>query len=332
MRHGPVNYAQIIKDIGPSPQGGRDLDTVGARELFSAMLDGGVPDLELGALLIALRAKGESVDELLGFYDALASRLYRLPFPEQAIKPVVIPSYGGGERLPNLLTLLALSLKRYGIPVLIHGSLESHGRVTTAHILRELGIMPSATPALAAERLAHDGIAFVPVAALSPGLAALLSLRAPLGLRNTAHVMCKLLDPLAAASVRIVAHSNPAFTEKSRATLIALGVDALLMGSTEGEAFANPQRRPRMEHIHDGACTPLFEAEAANSPVGNIGPDAIDAKATADWIRLALAGSVPIPHPLLNQLACCLYACGYTETFNQAKAIVAIETGNLAAA
>jgi anthranilate phosphoribosyltransferase len=331
MRRGPVNYAQIIKDIGPSTQGGGDLDTASARELFSAMLDGGVPDLQLGALLIALRAKGESVDELLGFYDALASRLYRLPFTEQAIKPVVIPSYGGAQRLPNLLALLALSLKRYGIPVLIHGSLESHGRVTTAHILRELGVMPSATPVQAAERLAHDGIAFVPVAALSPGLAALLSLRAPLGLRNTAHVMCKLLDPLAASSVRIVPHSNPAFTDKSRAMMIALGADALVMGSTEGEAFANPQRRPKMEHVHDGACTTLFEAEAADGPIAHNGPDGIDAKATADWIRLAITGSVPIPHPLLNQLSCCLYACGYTETFNQAKAIVAIETGNLAA-
>ena len=96
--------------------------------------------------------------------------------------------------------------------------------------------------------------------------------------------------------------------------------------------FANPQRRPRMEHVRDGVCVSLFEAEAANGPSANNGPDGIDAKATADWIRLALSGSVPIPHPLLNQLACCLFACGYTETFNQAKAIVAIETGNLAAA
>jgi len=45
-----------------------------------------------------------------------------------------------------------------------------------------------------------------------------------------------------------------------------------------------------------------------------------------------MAGSVPVPHPILNQVACCLYACGYTENFNQAKAIVAIKSGNLAAA
>src|ERR1700691_4203177 len=120
-----MNYAQVIKDIGPDPQGRHDLDVDTARELFAAMLDGGVPDLELGAILLALRAKTESVDELLGFYDALTARLYRLPFPEHPVKPVVIPSYGGAQRLPNLLPLLALLLKRYGIPVFIHGALES---------------------------------------------------------------------------------------------------------------------------------------------------------------------------------------------------------------
>jgi anthranilate phosphoribosyltransferase len=327
-----VNYAQILKEIGPEPQGPHDLDVDTARELFAAMLDGGVPDLELGAIMLALRSKPESIDELLGFYDALTARLYRLPFPGHSVKPVVIPSYGGAQLLPNLLPLLALLLKRYGIPVLIHGALESNGRVTTAHILRELNIMPSATLAQASERLVGDGIAFVPVAALSPGLATLLALRAPLGVRNTAHAMCKLLDPFDTPSVRLVAHSDPASTEKSRAVMLAIGADALVMGSTEGEAFANPQRRPKMEHVHDGTCTLLFEAEAGDAQPSNNGPNGIDARITADWIRQAISGSAPIPHPILNQVACCMYACGYTENFNQAKAIVAIETGNLTAA
>jgi anthranilate phosphoribosyltransferase len=327
-----VNYAQIIKEIAPGPHGSRDLDSSVARELFSAMLDGGVTDLELGAILLALRAKTESVDELLGFYDALAARMYRVPFPEQAVQPVVIPSYGGAQELPNLLPLLALLLKRYGIPVFIHGALESHGRVTTAHILRELGIMPCANSQQASERLQREGIAFLPVAALAPGLAALLALRVQLGVRNIAHVMAKLVDPFETRSVRLIGHSNPAFLDKSRALLLALGTDAVVMRTTEGEAFANPQQRPKMELVRDGACTVLFEAEAAGATPRPNGPESIDARQTAEWIRQAIAGAVPVPHPILNQVACCLYACGYTENFNQAKAIVAIESAHLAAA
>jgi hypothetical protein len=45
-----------------------------------------------------------------------------------------------------------------------------------------------------------------------------------------------------------------------------------------------------------------------------------------------LIGEAPVPLPIVNQLACCLYASGYTSDMNQAKAIVAVETGSLAAA
>ena len=331
-----MNYAQVIKHIGPGPHGNNDLDSASARDLFAAMLDGGISDLELGAILLALRAKSEAVEELLGFYDALAARIYKLPAPPLAVKPVVIPSYGGAREQPNLLPLLALLLKRYGIPVLIHGTLESHGRVTTAHILRELGVMPSATQQQGSERLRHDGIAFLPLAALTPGLAALLALRAQLGIRSSAHVMAKILDPVDGPSVRIVAHSYPAAVDKSRALMEAVAAEALITSSTEGEAFANPGRRPKMELVRDGSSSMLFDAEAAAqttaATAATAGPEAIDARQTAEWIRQAMAGSVPVPHPILNQVACCLYACGYTENFNQAKAIVAIKSGNLAAA
>jgi anthranilate phosphoribosyltransferase len=58
-------------------------------------------------------------------------------------------------------------------------------------------------------------------------------------------------------------------------------------------------------------------------------PPAVDAAATAAWVKQAMAGEVPIPHPLVNQLACCLYASGYTDDMNQAKAIAAVEAGGL---
>ena len=46
------------------------------------------------------------------------------------------------------------------------------------------------------------------------------------------------------------------------------------------------------------------------------------------WIRRALAGDTPVPLPIVNQLATCLFAAGYTGDMNQAKAIVAVETGS----
>jgi anthranilate phosphoribosyltransferase len=116
---------------------------------------------------------------------------------------------------------------------------------------------------------------------------------------------------------------------KLAGVLLDLGVSALLLASTEGEPFASPRRRPRIERFQQGAREILFEEEAG--PVKAVAglPAGIDAHATAEWMRLALAGEAPIPHPLVNQLACCLYACGYTDDMNQAKAIAAVEAGSL---
>ena len=54
-------------------------------------------------------------------------------------------------------------------------------------------------------------------------------------------------------------------------------------------------------------------------------PDNCDVKSTAEWMRHVLAGDMALPPPIANQLACCLFACGYADDFNQAKAIVAVE-------
>jgi len=66
-----MNYAPIIKEIGRGAKGARSLDRAQAALAFTGMLDGTAPELELGAILIALRIKSESLDELLGFKRAM---------------------------------------------------------------------------------------------------------------------------------------------------------------------------------------------------------------------------------------------------------------------
>ena len=62
-----MNYAHFIREIGRGSEGARDMSFEESQQLYGAMLDGGVPDLELGAIAIALRVKGESINEMLGF-------------------------------------------------------------------------------------------------------------------------------------------------------------------------------------------------------------------------------------------------------------------------
>ena len=320
-----MNYAHFIREIGRGSEGARDLTLEEAQQLYGAMLDGGVPELEMGAIAIALRLKGESSEEMIGFMAAANERLYSLRRPQGRFRPVVIPSYNGARKGGNLTPLLALLLQRFGISVLVHGLIEGYGRVTSAQIFREFGLMPSVSVLQAQQMLDEGGLAYLPLSAISPGLNDQLSLRSRLGLRNSAHSLVKMLDPFRGDGVLLAAATHPDYLESMREVLNALGTHALLLRGTEGEPFANPRRRPRIEYLHDGASEILFEAEHDSLKALPSLPETCDAKTTADWMRQVLAGEFTLPPPIANQLACCLFASGYADDFNQAKAIVAVE-------
>ncbi len=304
------DFAKWIREIGRGPHAARPLAVDAACELGSAMLAGAVPPLELGAILLAYRVKGETVSELTGFMAAIDRQLARLAPPAAAsVRPVVLPTYNGARRLPNLTPLLALLLRRYGVPVLLHGMVDDghdFGRVTTAAILWELGIDPATSLDVAQQRLDRDGIVYVPTPLLSPALASLIELRHRMGVRSVAHTIAKLIDPFGGAGLRVVAVTHPDYVDRMREFLLATKATALLMRGTEGEPFAHPRRPSRIEGFAGGVATVLVEAEPAASAPAPALPDAIDATTTAAWIGAALAGEVAIPQPILNQLACCV--------------------------
>ncbi|NJA89647.1 DNA-binding protein YbiB [Rhodocyclus tenuis] len=320
-----MNYTSIIRDIASGAEGARDLSHEQARNLYGAILDGGVPDLELGAITIALRIKGETVDEMSGFLAAANERLHALRAPAGRVRPVVIASYNGARRNANLTPLLALLLQRYRVPVLVHGLIEGYGRVTSAQIFREFGILPCASRMQAQQALDAGGLAYVPLPLLSQGLADQLALRSRFGLRNSAHSLVKLLDPFKGGGLLLTSATHPDYLDKSRDLLCMHGTHALLLRATEGEPFANPQRRPRIEYVHDGVCELLFEAEKDSlKSLPNL-PESHDAKTTADWMRRVLAGDLPLPLPIAHQLSALLATTGYVADLNQAKAMVAVD-------
>ena len=128
-----MKYASYIKEIGRGAKGARSLTREQAHALFSAMLDGDVGDLELGAILIALRIKSESLEELLGFADALQARVTRVE-PGPGPRCVILPTYNGARRQPNLMPLVAQLLARRGVPVLIQGRHDFDARVSTVFL------------------------------------------------------------------------------------------------------------------------------------------------------------------------------------------------------
>ncbi|WP_192458450.1 DNA-binding protein YbiB [Musicola keenii] len=317
-----MDYTLIIKEVGRGKNHARDLDQDTARELYRAMLDRQVPELELGGLLIAFRIKGESEAEMLGFYQAMRERTLCLQAPAQRPLPVVIPSYNGARRQANLTPLLALLLDKLGLPVVVHGVLEDRTRVTTATLLRELGVAFADSADDAQRQLDAGAPVFIPISVLCPPMAHQLDLRWRMGVRNSAHTLAKLATPFDdAAALRLASVSHPEYVTRVGAFFRDIAGRALLMHGTEGEVYANPQRCPEIHFIHQQQQQVLQLRQDIASPADAL-PPGHDVAATVDWTRQCLAGEQPIPQSIRLQLACCLVGSGQSPTMEQAVATV----------
>ena len=171
------------------------------RASFAAALDGGLAEIELGAL-VALCANIQShrntemfSEILLGLSEAIRERSMPIACARYAYSSVVIPNYGESNR-GNAIPLIAIKLQRMGIRVLVHGALETPGGLANCGVFRELGVLPVTTRGQAERRLAEDGLALVPTSLISPGLAAMMALKARLGVCTPAHLLADMLMPV----------------------------------------------------------------------------------------------------------------------------------------
>lgn len=291
----------LIKEIGRGAKGARDLPAADAEVLFAAMLSGQVPDLELGAILLSLRIKGESDDELLGFCRAMQATT--LTITPAKLPVIVLPTYNGVRRQPNLLPLLAIMLREAGLPVLIHGRHDFDNRENPFPLFHACDIKSTNSLEEINQHITNDGIALADISLLNPALDQLLALRGRLGLRNPAHTLCKLLDPCPGHTVRVVNVTHPEYLIRMGTLLQAQQSTALLLRGTEGEPFANPKRRPELLGFHSGTPVTLFPQEAGGTPPIPGWPESADFDQNVALIRSLRETPEKIPQPLFDQVA-----------------------------
>ena len=296
-----MSIAHYIKEIGRGKDGARSLDQGQAYDLMSQVLDGRVTDLEIGAFCVAMRIKGESTEELAGFLDAVQERCH----PLRTTQPmVVLPSYNGARRLPNLTPLLALLLAQDGIPVLVHGPLRDPGRVTSAQIFHDLGLPVAHQMADVPHAWSRREPVFVATDVLCPPLARLLEARWVIGVRNSGHTVAKLLDPTrGGAAVRVCNYTHPEYGQALAEFLRHTRAHAVLMRGTEGEPVADPRRLPKLDVVLHGRSRPDLSLCAQEGVLTELPvlPRAIDAAPTAVYIQSVVSGEKPAPAPLLKQ-------------------------------
>jgi anthranilate phosphoribosyltransferase len=293
----------FIKEIGRGKNAARDLSREDAKTLFTAILNNDIPPLQLGAILIAMRIKGESLDELAGFLEACESSYPHLKAPAGTV-PLVIPAYNGARQLPNLTPLLASLVAREGVPVLVHGVPEDPGRVTTVEVFQAMGITAASSIAEAEEQLATRKLAVIAIDTLAPAIARTLKLRRDIGLRSSAHTLVKMIQPFTTKAVRLVSVTHPEYLDRMRAFFTLHASHALLLRGAEGEAVAHPRREPVIEWL-DGKTAEIRRGTPEENPEL---PDSRVAMVTALWIQDVLAGKRATPTAIAHQVACSVRA------------------------
>lgn len=310
-----MDSKQIIKEIGRGKLHARHLDEDTATALYRAMLSDEVDDLSLGAILIALRIKGEGEEELLGFYRGLEDFLPQWPALPNTL---IIPSYNGARRQANMTPLLALLLHKCGVNVFLHGIHCDPTRFTSAEIFAAMDIKPARDIAESHQQMLATGFSFMTIDTLCPPLAKQLDLRWHLGLRNSAHTLAKLISPFVAhAGVRISSVSHPEYLPKVIQFFRDIHAKALVSNGCEGEVYLNPQRPSAIHYVNnEGSDTSeiLPRGIPAQTPLAG----SKEIATTVEWMQAVLSQKCPIPVPLREQIISCLVVCERFSTQSEA--------------
>jgi anthranilate phosphoribosyltransferase len=164
-----------------------------ARAAMGAVMDGETTPAQLAALLVALRMRGETVDELAGFAAAMRDRVLRVEAPEAAID--VVGTGGDGSGTFNISTASALVVAAAGVPVAKHGNRAITSRSGSADVLDALGVRIDHTPDSAAAALRGTGFAFLFAPGFHPAMKHAGPTRRELGIRTAFNLLGPLTNP-----------------------------------------------------------------------------------------------------------------------------------------
>ena len=248
-------FAQFIRIIGKGKTGARSLNYDEAYQAFSMILRNEVLDVQLGAFLMLLRVKEESVEELAGFVQATRDQLQ--------FKPLQVDldwsSYAGKRRHYPWFLLAALTLAKHGYKVVMHGaSGHTINRLYTEQALQYLDYPICQNDLDVEQQLAQRNFAYLPLDVISPILSELINLRNVMGLRSPIHTLARLINPFnAKATMQAIFH--PAYRSSHQQAAFQLGYQNSAVIKGEGGEFErNPDAKTLICGIKNGA---LYEHE-----------------------------------------------------------------------
>ena len=198
----------------------RDLTSAEMASVVGEIMDGKATPAQIGALLAAMRMKGETVDEVVGAAQAMRARMTRVPFDAEAMVDLC-GTGGDGSRSINVSTIAAFVVAGAGVAVPKHGNRAQSSQSGAHDVIEALGLNPATTPDLSLRCLQEAKLAFLFAPAHHAATKHVVGPRKEVGFRTLFNLLGPLTNP---AGVRV--HVNGIFA-KDRCELLARAHGAL---------------------------------------------------------------------------------------------------------
>ncbi len=205
---------------------GRTLTRDEARLAMGAVMDGEATPAQLGAFLVALRMRGETVEELAGFASAMRERVLRVEAPAGTID--TCGTGGDGRGTFNISTAAALVAAAGGVPVAKHGNRAITSASGSADVLEALGVPTDLGPDEAAAALHEVGFAFLFAPGYSPAMRHAGPTRREIGVRTAFNLLGPITNP-AGARRQLVGVTDPGAAKRLAEVLRALGTERAMV-------------------------------------------------------------------------------------------------------
>ena len=229
---------------------GHSLSRPESRQIMTSLMAGELSATQIAAYLVALRTKGETVDELTGAAEAMRDAAIEVPHG----LPFVVDTCGtggDGKGAFNVSTAASFVVAALGFPVAKHGNRSISSRCGSADLLETLGVGIQSDASLAAKCLQDIGMAFLFAPAFHPAMKHAMPVRKQLGVRTIFNILGPLTNP-ARPVVQLVGVYDKTLVEPVAHVLVALGCKEGFVVHGEGYDEIILSGETQVAEIHDG--------------------------------------------------------------------------------
>jgi len=241
----PATWPQILGSLLAGEDLSRDAASWAMREIMS----GAATPAQMGAFMLALRSKGETVSELAGLVDVMLENCVILDTGDQAVD--IVGTGGDLVGTVNISSMASIVASAAGVPVLKHGSRSASGKTGSSEMLEVLGIRLDLAPAQVAEVFREAGITFFFAPVFHPAMRHVAPVRKELGIPTTFNFLGPLANP-AQPIATALGVSNPTIAPLMALELAQRGRSGLVFRSEDGLDELSNTSRNRIWQVSEG--------------------------------------------------------------------------------